>query len=365
LLSLLLVACGSSKKKNEETSDSSSFSKDGPASAATATATQPQDEGDLILVSRVGDSFSPSFSDNNQEVIFLSGDRPTHRRVEAYTFNLKEKKERRLTFSSGSVSSAVAWKTNYYFISDTEALKESPSIFREDSGKSTPLNDLFELNDEKDELLRLSNSSDYYRNLRIGKTTLFWSQGHEAAQVMMKKDDGALPISFLPKSPDISATVDRTGGWWAWVQRIQTDKLEIKIRSPSGETQKIAIDQLQNQRVQDLHFEWWNLEGQPILLILKPDMNLNYSLWSYLPNEKCEKNLSLQSGKGPIQALVPSSKGDQFLLVTGMAPNRSISLSKSEVAGQLRQQLVDSPECGVPMIKTPLASILKEPLEKD
>ena len=310
-----LSACGSKVKKAE-----SSFSGSGAMSPYGAP-----------LVS-VGENYSPHFSRDENRFLFISAKRSSHRQPQVYEFDLKTKKERRITFQDGEVQSPIYLDADWIaYASTTDELKERP--IRLGQQKASPSSHLGEL------LPSELYASDRFgeKIVRVTKTPGFdgypYFQNSKAKRLVFSRQVGPLiEIWESPTKPSMGRRLYASDNaqltspkWnevlksWLWLERPVLSKTSYLMMAQRNFREVRAIDSLPPG-----NYNSFEISSDGLKLVFSADLKLSERPQLYVFDflTKCLETLI----EGPSAITEPSlsPNGKDLLFVADWAGGRQV-----------------------------------------
>lgn len=317
-----------------------------PESARTPSSANPELlKLGLEQLTQNGDHFSPRFSQDESLIVYLADTKAAHRSTEVYIYNLAGKTHKRMTFSAGRASDALIRDNTLYYISNTDALKEKPTSLR---AKDSPdFNDIFKvrLSDEATE--RMTRAETHHAQLRLGRTTVMWKQGHPKFRLHFLSAQGsAAALNFLPEAERLTVALNERTNTWAWVAfhpPLAEPLLQIKAIPDVGNSFSLSLIGLPS--TEEVQLSWWSPQDQNYLFIQTDrDLGTNHIIAFHL-EQKCFLKLDLSSTL-PRHHVVSSldfrTQSYQSVVSLKTEEHRQIFLSQSSIMKSLEDQLVSS-----------------------
>ena len=316
--------------------------------ASSASAVVPANPEHLQLgleqLTRGGDHFNPRFSLDEKLLVYLAEKKLAHRSTEVYLYDFEGKTHKRMTFSAGQAADALIRDDTLFYISNTEALKEKPASLRKQN--SAEFNDIFRvrLSDEATE--RMTGAETHHAQLRFGRTTVMWKQGHPKMRIHFLSPQGAAPLNFLPESESIAVALHERTNTWAWVAfhpPLIEPLLQIKAIPESGTSLSLSLPGLLPNA--SIHLSWWSPQDQNYLFIQADDLETNHLLAFHL-EERCFVKLELSAAlprKHSISSIDFRTQSYQSVVALKNHEQRQIYLSQASIMKYIEDQLLAQP----------------------
>jgi Tol biopolymer transport system component len=201
----------------------------------------PADKINLgIALGKDGENFSPSFSPDGRNVVFISQKRLSHTQSQVYLLNLDRMSEKRVTYQDGQCSSPLfsADGKKIIYASDTDERKERLSILNPDSQSEVwPPSEIYEQNIDGTEIDRLTNKEGFDGFPSLGDDDWLyyerWGGKNLEVWKLNTKTKSTFPLLKNAEKSIESFHYSLTEKKTAWIERDPSNQAKIFIsKSP-------------------------------------------------------------------------------------------------------------------------------------
>ena len=269
-----------------------------------------------IVLTKVGENDSPSFSADGKKIVFVSRNRKTHAQPQIYFFDLEQLSERRVTYQDGESRNPFLSKDGkkVIYASSTDELKERPTLLNSMAPKTPsafPPMDLYESDLSGTEIRRLTNRAGFDGSPwpRSDKSILYSQEKNSRLEIwqMNLASKETSPI-FAKKDRSIySLRLSPNGKNWAWIEKTNSNETSLHIaplnfkEDPRNEIKLTGVFD---------SVDWFDDEK----LYFSGRWKTNVSqIFSYTLKDQCLKHLFQHSSNLSAPQLNPSKEGIVFV----------------------------------------------------
>ncbi|MCB0351343.1 MAG: PD40 domain-containing protein [Bdellovibrionales bacterium] len=264
-----------------------------------------------------GENTRGKFSYGGDKILFISRDRLKHSQPQAYEYDLKTQKDRRITFQNGEVFD-VAYSSephHFYYSSTTDEIKENPEFIRSalakkspDTltnffGETLPPTEIYESTLDGRNIQRLTDSEGFdglisTSTLRSEITFISTRRNTKDAYIMKTNSNN---LTRLPIGKDESDSIVQSpsGKYVAWTR----SPSEIWISNLYGaKSQKVMADKFTN--IDPV----WHPNEEEILFSSNRDDKENFELYVIKKDGSCLRRLTYHSAHDRLPDISPDGK---------------------------------------------------------
>lgn len=284
---LLVAFCGCSSRT--PSSSPSANNNTNPAPAA------PKDKANLTSI---GENYSAHYSPDGQRIVYVSRLRPFHSHSQIYEMDLKNRRERRVTFHDGENATPVydGSGRKVYYASTTDEIKERPAFLQQVIDNTAPSPDkagapfeIYVSSLDGSDIRRLTTHAGFDSEISVYPKTgaLLFSAWQDKVFQLFIIPQGSNDARPWIKSEfsDSEPAVSPRGHQVVWVRWSEDRKSSsLWIANFRGENPK-AIVTGENININPA----WTPDGEEIVFSSNRDQAKNFDIYSVKPDGTCLK----------------------------------------------------------------------------